>query len=346
MKHWVAELDQLLATGNDVVRIVVAATRGSVPREAGAAMLVHSAGSSGTLGGGQLEFQALALARELLDLSATAAHRQRFTLGATLGQCCGGVVDLWWERFTAADRTLIAAAHAQLQHGAGVVLASVVAGQTCRRELIVAGAAPAASALAEAALALLHPAAPSRIRLLQRDRDTVLLERLDRQHTPLWLFGAGHVGQALVGLLRELPFAITWVDSRAELFPAALPANVTRLLSATPAAEICLAPADTWFLVLTHDHQLDYDICAAILARDSTGFIGLIGSRTKAARFSHRLAHQGYRPERITCPIGIAGITGKEPGTIAVSVAAQLLQLREAQVAANYDTTARTAQGR
>ncbi|MFA5172145.1 MAG: xanthine dehydrogenase accessory protein XdhC [Sulfuriferula sp.] len=347
MKHWLAELDSLLAGGNDVVRIVVAATKGSVPREAGAAMLVHKHGTSGTLGGGHLEFQAITLARELLEQSATSAHRQRFTLGAALGQCCGGIVDLWWERFTAADSAFIAKAHAQLQHGSGVVLASVVEGQSCRRELIVAGAASASSStLAEAALALFSPAAAPRIRLLHRETDMVLLERMDRQHTPLWLFGAGHVGQAIVGSLGELPFDITWVDARADIFPTDLPANVTRLNSPVPAEEVCYAPDDAWFLVLTHDHQLDYAICAAILARDSSGFIGLIGSRTKAARFSHRLARQGYRPERITCPIGIAGISGKEPATIAVAVAAQLLQLREAQVAVSSDAATCAAQGR
>jgi xanthine dehydrogenase accessory factor len=155
------------------------------------------------------------------------------------------------------------------------------------------------------------------------------------------------VGQAIVSLLRDLPFDITWVDPRGDIFPATLPANVTRLVSAAPAAEVCYAPDDTWFLVLTHDHALDYAICAAILARETNGFIGLIGSRTKAARFTHRLAHEGYRPERITCPIGVSGISGKEPATIAVAVAAQLLQLREMQATtAGFDVTAYKAQGR
>lgn len=345
MKHWVTELDQLLAAGNDVVRIVVVATKGSAPREAGATMLVHSHGSFGTLGGGHLEFQAIALARELLDRSATATHSQRFTLGAALGQCCGGIVDLWWERFTAADRVLIAAATMQLQHGGGVVLASVVEGQSCQRELIVAGTAPVSPVLSEAALTLLSAAAAQRVRVLHRESDTVLLERLDRQNTPLWVFGAGHVGQALVSYLQELPFDITWVDSREEMFPTVLPANVTRRLSTAPAAEVCFAPDAAWFLVMTHDHQLDYAICAAILGRDSSGFIGLIGSRTKAARFSHRLTRQGYQPERITCPIGIAGITGKAPAVIAVAVTAQLLQLREAQVVGSSYAATCNAQG-
>jgi xanthine dehydrogenase accessory factor len=351
MTHWIAELDKLLADGNDVVRIVVAATKGSSPREAGAAMLVHSQGRWGTLGGGQLEFNAIELAYELLARTSAMAHSQRFTLGASLGQCCGGIVDLWWERFTAADRQFVANAHAQLRQGGGLVLASLVAGQACRRELFAPDAAPVSpelNLLAEEAQSMMEPATTAlRIRMLHRDTDTVLLERLDCRHTPLWLFGAGHVGQAIVGLLRDLPFDITWVDSRGDIFPATLPANVTRLVSAAPAAEVCYAPDDAWFLVLTHDHALDYAICAAILARETGGFIGLIGSRTKAARFAHRLAHEGYRPERITCPIGVSGISGKEPATIAVAVAAQLLQLREAQAAAaGFDAAAYNVQGR
>lgn len=351
MTHWVAELDKLLADGNDVVRIVVAATKGSAPREAGAAMLVHSHGRWGTLGGGQLEFNAIELAYELLARTDSMAHSQRFTLGAALGQCCGGIVDLWWERFTVADRPFVAAAHAQLRQGGGLVLASLVAGQACRRELFAADTAPASAELGlldeEAQFMMALATTAPRICMLQRETDTVLLERLDRKHTPLWLFGAGHVGQAIVGLLRDLPFDITWVDPRGDIFPATLPANVTRLISATPAAEVCYAPDDAWFLVLTHDHALDYAICTAILAREAGGFIGLIGSRTKAARFTHQLAHEGYRPERITCPIGVPGISGKEPATIAVAVAAQLLQLREKQaMMVSFDATAYNAQGR
>ncbi|MDR3392867.1 MAG: xanthine dehydrogenase accessory protein XdhC [Sulfuriferula sp.] len=348
MTHWIAELDKLLADGNDVVRIVVAATKGSAPREAGAAMLVHSGGAWGTLGGGQLEFNAIELAYELLARTGSMAHSQRFTLGASLGQCCGGIVDLWWERFTAADRPLIADAHARLRQGGGLVLASLVAGQACRRALFDAAASRESGLLTEEAHIMMDSATTApRIRMLHRDTDMVLLERLDRKHTPLWLFGAGHVGQAIVGLLRDLPFDITWVDPREDIFPAAVPANVTVLASDAPAAEVRYAPDDAWFLVLTHDHALDYAICAAILARETGEFIGLIGSRTKAARFTHRLAHEGYRPERITCPIGVPGISGKEPATIAVAVAAQLLQLREAQaVTTGFDAAAYNVQGR
>lgn len=339
MKHWVSELDHLLVTGNEVIRVVVAATKGSTPREAGASMLVHSQGTSGTLGGGHLEFKAIALAHALLDQGGTLAHCQRFTLGAALGQCCGGIVDVWWERFTVSDRKFIASVHVQLQRAEAVVLASLIEDKRCKRLLLVAGDNDAATPWAEHATALMHVTDGPRTRLLQQENQTILLERLDRKPTPLWLFGAGHVGQAVVASLRELPFDITWVDSREDVFPADLSAGVTTIISDLPATEVRHTPEDAWFLVMTHDHDLDYAICAAILARDDQGFrdiqkfIGLIGSRTKAARFQHKLTHQGYQAARITCPIGIPGIMGKEPATIAISVVAQLLQLREAQQA-------------
>lgn len=332
--HWVTELHQLLADGHEVVRIVVTATKGSVPREAGASMLVHNHGMSGTLGGGHLEFQAIALAQALLNQAGSMAHCQRFTLGAALGQCCGGIVDLWWERFTLADLVFVATVDTQLQQRGAVVLASLVDQQYCHRALFLPGVQPASTEFlasageAENLLRARFDAAP--VHLLTQAQGNVLLERLDRQHVPLWLFGAGHVGQAIVNYLQDFPFDITWVDSREDIFPSHLPNNVTVLVSDMPAAEVTYAPDDAWFLVLTHDHALDYAICAAILARADNGFIGLIGSRTKAARFAHQLTRQGYQAGRITCPIGIAGITGKEPATIALSVVAQLIQQREA----------------
>ena len=117
------------------------------------------------------------------------------------------------------------------------------------------------------------------------------------------------------------------------MLPAGLP-HITLIESDLPADEARHAPRNAWFLVFTHDHDLDLEICRAILSHGSAGFVGLIGSRTKAARFRHRLSAQGLPAERITCPIGIAGISGKEPASIALAVAAQLMQLREAQAQA------------
>jgi xanthine dehydrogenase accessory factor len=331
MKHWLAELDQLLTDGHDVVRIVVAATKGSTPRKPGASMLVHQQGMSGTLGGGNLEFKAIALARDLLAQTGTMAHYQRFSLATALGQCCGGIVDLWWERYTITDKSVIATAYAQLLQHKTIVFASRVREQLSQRIVFESANDHADTGLSSEVAELMS--ATTGVRLLQSDATSVLLERLEHGNTPLWIFGAGHVGQAIVSHMHYLPFDLTWIDNRADAFPANVDAGVQKLVSNDPAAEVELAPADAWFLILTHDHALDYAICAALLDQEKPGFIGLIGSATKAARFAHRLRDQGYQPERITCPIGITGITGKEPATIAISVVAQLMQLREVQSA-------------
>ena len=254
------------------ILVRVTATRGSVPREAGAWMAVFADAVVGTIGGGHLEYQAIDQAR-----AALAAHgesggpgaalvRRRFALGPSLGQCCGGVVHLEFEPVSASD-------------------------------------------------------APALGRALQ-----VKL-------TPLALFGAGHVGQALARVLAPLPFALTWIDSRDGVFPSDLPAQVAceqsePLQSAVPG----LAPGSR-VLVMSFSHAEDLEVVAGCLARQRTRadlpYIGLIGSQTKWATFRHRLAARGFAPvelAQVTCPIGVPGITGKEPEIIAVAVAAQLLQ--------------------
>ncbi len=150
------------------------------------------------------------------------------------------------------------------------------------------------------------------------------------------LFGAGHVGEAIVRSLAPLGAQITWVDTRDDIFPEAVPEGVFTVTTDIPATEIYDAPAGSCFLVLTHDHSLDFSLCEAILTRHDFAYFGLIGSATKRASFEHRLIARGLEPQRLldmTCPIGIPGINSKQPAVIAASVAAQLLQVREARQA-------------
>jgi xanthine dehydrogenase accessory factor len=252
-----------LANG-DAVLVRVHETAGSVPREAGAWMAVFRDTVVGTIGGGHLELQAIEEARRRLA-GAQGQAVLRFALGPALGQCCGGVVHLAFERVGAADAPRIA-------------------------------------------------------------------QRLQAHFAPLALFGGGHVGKALIQVLGTLPFAITWIDSRDEIFPATVPDNV-RCEHSDPvqAAVADLAPGSR-VLIMSFSHAEDLDIVAACLKRlrerDDLPYIGLIGSKTKWATFRHRLEDRGFGADelaRITCPIGIPGITGKQPEVIAVAVAAQLL---------------------
>ncbi len=276
-RHTAELLNQLQHA--DGVLVSVDSVQGSGPREVGAWMAVFPQTLVNTIGGGHLEFQAITEARALMarpvseNAASTATHEDnalttRYALGPALGQCCGGVVHLKFERISAAD-------------------------------------APA------------------------------LKQRLLANGQPLALFGGGHVGRALVNVLSTLPYNVQWIDSRDEIFPAHLPPNVVCEHSDPVHAAVADLPSGASVLVMSFSHAEDLDVVAACLKRQrlhgDLKFVGLIGSKTKWATFQHRLEAKGFTAEElafITCPIGVSGITGKEPEVIAVSVAAQLLQAR------------------
>ena len=154
----------------------------------------------------------------------------------------------------------------------------------------------------------------------------------------LYLFGAGHVGQALVTVLAPLPFHLVWLDTRDGVFPGSLMAGVDARVIDDHEPEIREAPAGSYFLAMTHSHAMDYDICEKVLQRGDFAYLGLIGSRTKRRKFEQRLQTRGYVNlplDRLTCPIGVADINSKEPAAIAVGTAAQLLQCLSAREASN-----------
>lgn len=282
-----------------IARVVIAAVAGSSPREVGAAMLVWPQGQSGTIGGGALEFQAAARAREML-VTGTAQRLTRAPLGPSLGQCCGGVVTLLTEVFDAANL-------------------------------------PGDEIFARAVEGTAMPLAVSRLLAQARSQGRApeaclvqgwMVEPIAKPTRHLWVWGAGHVGRALVHTLAALPdLAITWVDVAADRFPDGIPEGVTMLPAADPARLLPHAPQDAEHLILTYSHQLDLALCHAALTH---GFAqcGLIGSKTKWARFRTRLAALGHSTQsiaRITCPIGDPSF-GKHPHAIAIGVAAQILR--------------------
>lgn len=161
-----------------------------------------------------------------------------------------------------------------------------------------------------------------------------LAQRLQSPHAPVALFGGGHVGKALVHVLGTLPFSVTWIDSRDEIFPEAVPDNVACEHSDPVQAAVPQLPPGSRVLVMSFSHAEDLDVVAACLKRlrerGDLPYVGLIGSRTKWATFRHRLQERGFAGQelaRITCPIGVPGIAGKQPEVVAVAVAAQLLQI-------------------
>jgi xanthine dehydrogenase accessory factor len=316
--HWIDAARKHLSHRAALVRVTVTALRGSAPREAGASMLVDAVGTVGTIGGGRLEWHAITLARELLrDARAAPVRIADLILGPELGQCCGGRVQLWLERLTRADVHWLEDAARRLRAEPGAAIASEVVNGVVTHRLLRRSFPRAAA-----------------VELARGPQERVTLFEAPRPRRPdLWIFGAGHVGQALVRLLAELTlFEIAWIDSRAELLPESLPEGVTAQLCADPAEQAICAPAGTRFVVMTHDHALDYELCRVILARADSSWLGLIGSASKSARFRSRLLRDGLSREavsRLVCPIGVPGIASKLPGAIAVAIAAQLLQQQE-----------------
>ena len=273
--------DWLTAIENDTqasVLVTVALVEGSGPREAGAKMRVTLDGQVDTIGGGHLELRAVEIAKTMLATGDTHARLERFALGPSLGQCCGGVVWLRYEPLARGDLAAL-------------------------RQLVARSAQRLVPALQVA------------------------------------LFGAGHVGHALVRLLGTLPCSLHWIDSRDAVFETQCVEESAGTVVCEHSAPVEGAVADlaahSQVLIMSFSHAEDLEVVAACLQRQreraDLDFIGLIGSATKWAVFRKRLAQRGFSEQEldeVTCPIGLAGITGKEPEVIAVAVAAQLLQRR------------------
>ncbi len=283
-------------------------TEGSSPREAGARMVVRpSGGFHGTIGGGELEWRALAEARAALGSGRGAALRRVVALGPELAQCCGGRVEWRIETFDARDLATLAPLVAAERVGAFAVVAQKAADGRVERSV-------------ESREAGLEPSAGGAWR-----------ESFGADATPLYLFGAGHVGRALALALAPLPFAVRWIDSRADAFPERAPLNARLVHASDPRSELAGAPDGALIVVMTHSHSLDLAIVAEALRQDRFAYVGLIGSATKRARFVSQLRAAGLSEAaiaKLVSPIGVPGIEGKEPAVIAASAAAQLLLVR------------------
>ncbi|MGE8361610.1 xanthine dehydrogenase accessory protein XdhC [Pseudomonas sp.] len=251
---WISALADLQQQGEPCVLVTIIEERGSTPRNAGSKMVVTAERIFETIGGGHLEYKAMELAREMLATRSQDTRLERFSLGASLGQCCGGATVL-------------------------------------------------------------------------------LFEPMGQPQAQIAVFGAGHVGRALVPLLASLPCKVRWIDSREQEFPTQIPAGVEQIISDEVVDEIDNMPAGSYFIVMTHNHQLDLELTAAILKRNDFAYYGLIGSKTKRVKFEHRLRDRGFTTDvmqRMRCPMGLADVKGKLPMEIAISIAGEVVALYNA----------------
>jgi len=246
---WISALADLQQQGQPCVLVTIIEELGSTPRNAGSKMVVTADRIYETVGGGHLEFKAMELAREMLTNRTQDTRLERFSLGASLGQCCGGATVL-------------------------------------------------------------------------------LFEPMGQPQAQIAVFGAGHVGRALVPLLASLPCKVRWIDSRENEFPEHISQGATKVVNDEVVDEVENMPPGSYFIVMTHNHQLDLELTAAILKRNDFAYYGLIGSQTKRVKFEHRLRDRGFSAEvmqKMRCPMGIAEVKGKLPIEIAVSIAGEVI---------------------
>lgn len=354
MKDWLEALRVLNKDNEACVLITVAAVLGSTPREIGANMVVTADNIFGTIGGGNLEFKAIELAHEFLQSDVTEKTLQKFPLGPGLGQCCGGVAVLHFETIHASSPNWIEQTLNFIHQNQHCVLVSTVdvanENKNISNKLLVTVTECLGSldneqldkeAIIAARLILADPKKEqaslvkqikAKVKANSDEPPVLFFEPVFTNDFHIALFGAGHVGKALVKILSELQCKISWVDSRPEQFPDNVPSNVSAILSEHSDEEVKNFSKDTYYLIMTHSHALDQDICEAILIKNDFAYLGLIGSKTKRSRFEKRLRQKGITTEQLThltCPIGIDGIYSKLPAAIAVSVSAELLQLYE-----------------
>jgi xanthine dehydrogenase accessory factor len=337
-QRWFASLLQALNQGQPQVLVSIVHARGSVPRDTGARMWVNLDHVVDTIGGGNLEWQAVQRARQWLQLGGSLAQMDitcpdrargrealcvsgrrevvRFPLGPRLGQCCGGAV---WLMFEWLDQRDIVWCHdlvqAMQQNRAVSRRLDFSSGAVCVDiDVVGPGSRPDADASTG------HGALPD-LSLPGQP----LVDHFYQPEPVVVVCGAGHVGQAIVRLLADLPFQVVWLDPRPEAFPADLPANVRCL--AGDADDVIDLPDDAFWLILTHNHALDLELIEAVLRYRTTRFLGMIGSDTKLARFRSRLGRHfsAQHIERLQCPIGHLPNRSKLPAAIAVSVVAQLM---------------------
>jgi len=335
MNEWIDELRELSADGGRAITVTISGVRGSAPRDTGARMLVSEGETFGTIGGGELEYQCTRIACDMLRQDEPKKHMFRqFPLGPNCGQCCGGVVDVLFEVCSAETEWFEDIVGLFDAGRSALMLTKFDSEGEFDKQIIAADEisehGPEWVSLGVPSDTLRKSLAENSAQLVKLSNKRMrLVEPVTAGSFNIAVFGAGHVGAATVAVLSTLDCNIRWIDSRRNFLKQKLPANVQMKRSDSPDREVAAMPAGAFYLVMTYSHSLDYDICSRVLSRQDFAYCGLIGSLTKQRRFTRRLRQDGVaNVERLTCPIGVAGIGGKKPAEIAISVSAELLQLR------------------
>jgi len=325
-------LAECLTKGQSAVLVTVIQTIGSSPREAGAKMIIEQQGLTfGTIGGGNLEYQCIEFAQQRLMARQSWQRKvSKFNLLANLGQCCGGSVlvlfeyidieaDVWLKQFIKGlDSPMLCLTPLDEERPKIRLSINSLSDYSLSYKL--------SSSCLKQAKSLLNPGATESC-IYCDDAETVL-ELIKPTGLCVVIFGAGHVAQTVVKVLSVLDCEVIWIDSREQVFPKELPPMVKRVVSSEPERLVRSFSQGAFYLVMTHNHALDLRLCEHILSLPNCRYCGLIGSKTKCAKFEHRLRALGLSEKeikRLFCPVGLEGILGKEAGIIAVSVVGEIL---------------------
>ncbi len=326
MKNWAATALEAIAAEGRAAMVTLAAVEGSTPREAGARMIISATQAHGTVGGGNLEFLLIDQARRMLD-SDVHLLQQDYPLGPLLAQCCGGRVRVLVERLEANGVVWLEQASEAEETGQPYTLIGTIS-----NDRVVRSVSMGWSVTASEGSSVFDASGPA----ARRAAWSGIVEHIRPAARRLYIFGAGHVGSALVHIAETLPFRLHWYDTREEL------AGTDRRLIVQQDLLSVVADAlpGSFFTILTHAHELDYQLTRAILRRGDAGYCGLIGSATKRGRFISRLAKDGVDVSGLTCPIGAGLVRSKLPAAIAVAASMELLARLEAVTDASDATDA------
>lgn len=315
MRVW-GHIANCLKSSGACALVTVAETGGSTPRETGARMIVRpDGGFYGTIGGGTLEFEVIRQAAKAASNKTPGFELKTVSLGPDLGQCCGGRAKIAIEVFI----------DEQLEFAERLALEEEKQSPFATRAIIENGSVLERKSVDQAA--------EDAFQIVEDNGRKLLIEKFGETRRQLYLFGAGHVGKALVLALASLPFSVMWIDSRADQFPSAVPANVTKVCTSDPAKALEDAPDGAFVLAMTHSHGLDEEIMARALLAQRFGYCGVIGSKTKRVRFLKRLKTRGLSDSVLSsmvCPVGMTTIKSKQPAAIAAGIVVDLIARDEA----------------
>jgi xanthine dehydrogenase accessory factor len=294
--------NEYIKSHGKIARVLILKTFGSAPRDEGTTMLIWDSGQFGTIGGGELEYQVTRLAKKII-IDNKGSRIKKFSLGPDMGQCCGGAVELLIEIL---DETKVKFISVDDGFFARPVFKN-------EKSLNVQ--------------ALIKSYRNKSVPIKTSFKDCWLFEPVTKEKELIWIYGAGHVGTAIANILSKLSqFSVTCIDTSQDRYPDNFPKTVEKLITKNPAQIVQYAPSETHHLILTYSHALDLEICHQLL-QHNFATAGLIGSKTKWARFKKRLNELNYTFEqinRIICPIGEPSF-GKSPYEIAIGVASMLL---------------------